>query len=157
MAGEKMEIRKLHVSELNKLTELFSYNDEKEMILSCTNDIQNERIDIFGLFENGILSGELRAKYTSEDESFAARGRRAYLYAFRVRKNDQGKGYGTYLLESVLSLLKEKGYCEFTVGVEDDNERALHMYKKAGFTELLLRKTEEYQGDLYSYNLYLKR
>ena len=49
------------------------------------------------------------------------------------------------------------GYTEFTVGVEDDNERAIHIYHSMGFNEFLLRKQEEYQGDAYEYNLYLKR
>lgn len=95
--------------------------------------------------------------YESDDERFAVRGRRAYLFAFRIRENYQNKGYGTYLLKAVLDKLKENGYYEFTVGVEDDNLRAIHMYQAMGFNEFLLRKQEEYQGDAYEYNLYLKR
>lgn len=95
--------------------------------------------------------------YESDDQNFAVRGRRAYLFAFRIREGFQNKGYGTYLLKSVLDALKEKGYCEFTVGVEDDNLRAIHMYRALGFKELLLRRKEEYQGDAYEYNLYLKK
>lgn len=48
-------------------------------------------------------------------------------------------------------------YCEFTVGVEDDNFRAMHMYRALGFNEFVLRKQEEYQGDWYEYDLYLMR
>ena len=55
------------------------------------------------------------------------------------------------------AILKEHGYCEFTVGVEDDNFRAIHVYQALGFDEILLRKQEEYQGDAYEYNLYLRR
>ena len=95
--------------------------------------------------------------YKSEDEYTAIPGRRAYLFAFRVKEDFQNKGYGTYLLKVVLDLLKEKGYSEFTVGVEDDNLRARHIYQEIGFTEFLIRKQEEYQGDSYEYNLYLKR
>lgn len=95
--------------------------------------------------------------YESDDESFAVRGRRAYLFAFRVRQDFQNKGYGTYLLKEVLSVLKKSGYCEFTVGAEDDNFRAKHIYQALGFDEILLRKQEEYQGDFYEYDLYLKR
>ena len=53
--------------------------------------------------------------------------------------------------------MKEMGYTEFTIGVEDDNAVAVEMYRKAGFTKLLLRKREVYQGDAYEYNLYLKK
>ena len=145
------------VQELYVLTELFDYNNVEQMISECTNDIQNGMIDIFVLYDKDVLIGELRVRYESDDENYAIRGRRAYMFAFRIREDFQNKGYGTYLLKTVLSLLKENGYCEFTVGVEDDNFRAIHMYQALGFNEVLLRKQEEYQGDAYEYNLYLKR
>lgn len=152
-----MRVEKLSVENLIVLTELFAYNDVEQMITECTRSIQNGSIDIFVLYDNDVLIGELRVKYESDDENFAIRGRRAYLYAFRIREECQNRGYGTYLLNTVLSVLQKNGYSEFTVGVEDDNARALHMYQAHGFQELLLRKREEYQGDSYEYNLYIKR
>ena len=103
------------------------------------------------------MLGELRVKYTDTDENFALPGRRAYLYAFRIRDGFRNRGYGTHLMKTVLDTLKDAGYSEFTVGVEDDNSVAKHMYAAQGFTEFVLRKEETYQGDTYSYNLYLKR
>ncbi len=152
-----MDIRKLAVKELYVLTELFDYSNVEQMIDECTRNIQNGIIDIFVLYDKNTLIGELRVKYESDDQSFAIRGKRAYLYAFRVRENLRNKGYGTYLLNAVLAELKANGYSEFTVGVEDDNPRAIHMYQTLGFDDFLLRKQEEYQGDKYEYNLYLKR
>lgn len=152
-----MKIEKLTVHDLYILTELFDYNNVEKMISECTHDIQNGIIDIFVLYDKDVLVGELRVMYESDDKNFAIRGRRAYVFAFRIREGFQNKGYGTYLLKTVLAALKEKGYCEFTVGVEDDNFRAIHMYQALGFNEFLLRKREEYQGDAYEYNLYLKR
>lgn len=95
--------------------------------------------------------------YESTNRNFAVRDKRAYLFAFRIHKDFQNKGYGKYLLKTVLNMLEESGYSEFTVGVEDDNDRAIHMYQAQGFREFLLRKKEEYQGDKYEYNLYLRR
>ena len=152
-----MKIEKLAVRDLHILTQLFAYNNVEQMITECSQDIQNGVIDIFVLYENDVLVGELHVMYESNDENYAVRGRRAYMFAFRVREDFQNKGYGTYLLKNVLAILKENGYREFTVGVEDDNFRANHMYQALGFNELLLRKQEEYQGDVYEYNLYLKR
>lgn len=152
-----MKIEKLAVHDLYILTQLFAYNNVEQMITECSQDIQNRVIDIFVLYENDVLIGELHVMYESNDENYAVLGRRAYMFAFRVREDFQNKGYGTYLLKNVLGILKENGYYEFTVGVEDDNFRAIHMYQALGFTELLLRKQEEYQGDVYVYNLYLKR
>lgn len=152
-----MEIRRLQVQELYSLTELFDYHDVEQMVSECTRNMQDDIIDIFVLYENEVLIGELHVMYESDDENYTIPGRRAYLFAFRVREDYQNKGYGTRLLKTVVDTLKEEGYCEFTVGVEDDNERAFHMYQAMGFHELLLRKQEEYQGDAYEYNLYLKR
>ena len=152
-----MKIEKLKTDNLSVLTELFDYNDVEDMISRCTYEIQNGIRDIFVLYDNGTLIGELHAKYESDDENYAVRGRRAYLFAFRIREGLQNKGYGTYLLGEVIAALKNDGYSEFTVGVEDDNPRALHMYRNAGFNEFVLRAKEEYQGDAYEYNLYLKR
>ncbi|MCC8098491.1 MAG: GNAT family N-acetyltransferase [Clostridiales bacterium] len=152
-----MKIEKLAVRDLNILTELSNYNNVEQMICECTHDIQNRMIDIFALYDKDILMGELRVRYESNDENYAIRGRRAYIYAFRVREDFRDRGYGTYLLKTVLSVLKENGYCEFTVGVEDDNFKAIHMYQALGFDKFLLRKREEYQGDIYEYNLYLKK
>jgi len=152
-----MIVRKLKVSEIQRLTELFKYKDVNEMIAENTKDIENGVIDIFALFDDDKIIGELRVKYISDDNRFAEKGKRVYLYAFRVHRKYQGKGLGNFLLKNVLSTLQENGYSEFTVGVEDDNARARYMYEKHGFTESVARIKESYQGDSYEYDLLLKR
>lgn len=150
-------VRKLKATELSILTTLFKYKDVDDMIAENTRDIENGVIDIFALFDGKKIIGEVRAKYVSDDERFAEKGKRAYLYAFRIHENYQGKGLGSYLLENVLTMLKENGYSEFTVGVEDDNARARYMYEKNGFKEPIARIKESYQGDSYEYDLLLRR
>ena len=152
-----MLVRKLKVSEIPKLTELFKYKDVNEMIVENTKEIENGVIDIFGLFDGDKIIGELRAKYISDDKRFAEKDKRTYLYAFRIHQKHQGKGLGNFLLGNVLESLEESGYGEFTVGVEDDNLRARYMYEKHGFTETIARIKESYQGDSYEYDLLLKR
>ena len=152
-----MIVRKLKVSEIPRLTELFKYKDINEMIAENTRDIENGIIDIFALFDDDKIIGELRVKYISDDNRFAVKGKRAYLYAFRVHQKYQGKGLGNFLLENVLNILQENGYREFTVGVEDDNTKARYMYEKYGFTDPIARIKESYQGDSYEYDLLLKR
>ena len=62
-----MRIEKLGVNNLNILTELFDYNDVEDMISECTQNIQNGIIDIFVLYDNSELIGELHVclLYTS--------------------------------------------------------------------------------------------
>lgn len=153
----ELTVKKLTAGELPILTELFDYNDIDAMLAENARDINGGAADIFTLFDGERLIGELHAKYESADPDEAARGRRAYLSAFRIRKDYRSQGLGKYLLKSVLDVLSAKGYTEFTIGVEDDNERAKHIYAAFGFTELIARKYEEYQGDGYEYGLYLKK
>lgn len=150
-------VRKLKITELPLLTQLFNYKNVDEMIAENTRDIETGIIDIFALFDGDKIIGELRVKYISDDNRFAEKGKRAYLYAFRIHKKYQGKGLGNFLLENVLTILTENGYSEFTVGVEDDNSRARYMYEKYGFTDPIARIKEIYQGDSYEYDLLLKR
>lgn len=152
-----MLVRKLKVSEISKLTELFKYKDVNEMIVENTKEMENRVIDIFGLFDGDKIIGELRVKYISDDNRFTEKGKRVYLYAFRIHQKHRGKGLGNFLLENVLKILSENGYSEFTVGVEDDNARARYMYEKNGFTKPIARIKESYQGDSYEYDLLLKR
>lgn len=150
-------VRPLTVDELPLLTKLFHYKDVQAMINETAQSIEQGEIDIFGLFKGSKLIGELHAMYRGEEEDKVIPEKRAYLYAFRIHKNDQGKGLGKFLAGQVIERLAEKGYSELTIGVEDDNERAIHIYKQFGFDELVARKYEEYEGYGYEYNLYLKR
>lgn len=150
-------VRKLKTTELPLLTQLFNYKNVDEMIAENTRDIETGIIDIFALFDNDKIIGELRVKYISDDNRFVEKDKRAYLYAFRIHQKYQGKGLGHFLLKNVLTILTENGYSEFTVGVEDDNSKACYMYKKQGFTESVARIKESYQGDSYKYDLLLKR
>ena len=150
-------VRKIKTSELSILTELFNYKDIDDMIAENTRNIENGTVDIFALFNNDMLIGELHVKYDNEDKDFAEKEKRAYLFAFRVHKDYQGKGLGSYLLETVIDELNANGYHELTVGVEDDNPRSRYMYEKQGFIQPIARIKETYQGDSYEYDLLLKK
>ena len=152
-----IDVKPLCSDEMHLLKDLFIYNDYEEMVQNNSNAIDSGQIDIFGLFLKGSLIGELRVMYCNRDERFAKKGQRAYLYAFRIHKEYQGLGLGKYLLNYVIDQLTNIGYTEFTVGAEDDNERAKFIYRTFGFDILLDRIQEEYQGERYEYTLYLKQ
>ena len=58
---------------------------------------------------------------------------RVYLNAFRIHKEYQNKGLGQKLITHVINALESEGITEFTVGVEDNNENAKHIYEKIWF------------------------
>lgn len=156
MAENTCTVRALGADDLACLGALFNYRDIDEMIRENGARIARGEIAIFVLFEGDRLAGELRVAYVHEDAQFASRGRRAYLYAFRVHRDLRGHGLGTRLLGGVLDRLTKTGYTEFTVGVEDDNPRARALYERFGFLSCVARQYEEYQGDGYEYDLLLK-
>lgn len=64
-------VRKLKVLELPILTQLFNYKDIDDMIFENTRNIENGIVDIFALFDDSKLIGELHVKYDNEDKDFA--------------------------------------------------------------------------------------
>ena len=56
----------------------------------------------------------------------------------------------------MLDYAKERGYQEITLGVEEDNLNAMHIYQKYGFNKLIKQKRETVNGRTYDFNLYLK-
>lgn len=152
-----LTVREATTADLPRLPELFDYHDVSAMIAEHSLRMATGEFSIFLLFERDALIGELHVTWRSADPRFAVTGRRAYLSAFRIHKDRQGYGFGTYLLQSVILRIEGVGYREITIGVEDDNARARHMYTKLGFTAFVARQRESYQGDEYEYNLLLRR
>lgn len=150
-------IRKMRTDELCLLDQLLDYNDFEGAMEGNRVEMEAGRNDIFCIYaDEKTLLGELHIAYENGDERFCVPGRRAYFFAFRVHERCQGQGLGQKLMDFVLDDLKSRGYNEFTVGVEDDNDRAKYMYKKYGFTEKIARMAEEWQGDAYEYDLLLR-
>lgn len=173
--AENFTVRRLTIPELPVLAELFHYKNVDEMVQNTEKFIRNGWCDIFVLFrevsspKEGCpeqefssgqeLLGEVHVGYCSTDEAEALPGKRAYLFAYRIKKGHHNKGLGTFLLRRVLCELEAQGYEEFTIGVEDDNESAKHIYHKLGFREVISRRVgqDDEESAPYEYNLLLRR
>jgi len=151
-------IRKLETKELHLLSQLLDYHDFDAAMADNRKEMEAGRNVIYAVFaDKNTLWGELHIANENGDERFCIPGKRAYFFAFRVHESVQGKGLGQKLMDYVIDDLKKQGYTEFTVGVEDDNDRAKYMYNKYGFTEKIARMSESFQGDSYEYDLLLRR
>lgn len=62
-------------------------------------------------------------------------GRRTYIHHFGIHKEYQGKGLSNLLLKKTLEVAKSIGL-QIKLEVHKDNEIALNLYKKVGFTYL---------------------
>jgi ribosomal protein S18 acetylase RimI-like enzyme len=88
--------------------------------------------------KDNSLIGELYIFWDSADKDEANGKDRAYLCAFRTDKEFRGLGLGKALMKRVLQRVGEKGFCEATIGADnDDADRLSKMYKSWGFSELV--------------------
>ena len=153
-----MIIRKILKEEFIKLKELFPGNEELWVKYKNQREkeFENNEIDVYVIEEKEKFVGEITVNYASHDlESETIPNIRVYFEAYRIDKNYQGKGLGQQLIEYTINDLKQKGYKEFTIGVEEDNEKAKHIYFKYGFTKAIdYGKGDEF--DPTEYTLYLK-
>ena len=154
-----MIIRKILKEEFIKLKELFPGNEE--LWIKYKNQrlkqFEKNEIDVYVIEENEKFIGELTVNYISHDlKAETIPNIRVYFEAFRIDKRYQGKGLGQELIEYTINNLKEKGFKEYTIGVEEDNKKAKHIYSKYGFTEIIdYGKGDEF--DPTEYTLYLKK
>ena len=152
-----MEYRKISLEELDKLKNLYAYENFEEFKKLIINDISNGIKNIFVIEENKNLIGEITVTYKSDSPNETIKNIRVYLGAFRIHKAYQNKGLGQRLLKYVIEEIEKVGITEFTVGVEDDNENAKHIYEKFDFTEIIDRGEETVKGRTYQYNLLLRK
>ena len=58
-------------------------------------------------------------------------------------ENLRGKGLGSQLMHYIEAEAIKRGFSEITLGVEENNERAIIFYKKIGFQEFMKEKGDE--------------
>ena len=152
-----MNFRKINKEEFEKLKRLFPGNEKMwikylEMRLQ---EFDKKEIDVFVIEDNGIFIGEITAEYVSHElETETIPNKRAYLSAFRVDKKYRNQGLGQKLINYCIEYLVEKRYTQFTIGVEDDNKNAKHIYFKLGFTDAIDKGAGD-EFDPSEYTLYL--
>lgn len=151
--------RKITSDEFSKLKPLFPDTEEKWQKYSDQQLKQFEErdIDVYAIEHGGEFIGEITAIYSNHTlPTETIPYIRAYFEAFRVREEYQNKGLGQGLMEYAIDDLKKRGYSEFTIGVEEDNEVAKHIYFKLGFTEVVGHGHGN-EFDPCDYTLYLKK
>ena len=141
-----MEFRKIIIDEFVKLKNLFPDNEEmwNKYKNKRLKQLKKQEIDVFVIEDNEKFIGEIIPN------------KRIYLEAIRIDKQWQGQGLGQKLINYCIDYLIKIGYTEFTIGVENDNEIAKHIYFKLGFTEAI-DKGHGNEFDPSEYTLYLKK
>lgn len=104
-----------------KYTELFRNQLETGNRICCV-------LDINGSF---MAQGDLVLK--SEEEGYTIEHERVYFSRLLVKREYRDTGIGQSVLKYLIGLAKRMNFCEISIGVDADNFRAIHIYKKAGF------------------------
>lgn len=154
-----MIIRRILKEEFIKLKNLFPGNEELWIKYNKQRlkQFDSKEIDIYVIEDNSDFIGEITVNYISHDlKTETIPNIRVYFEAFRIDKKYQRKGLGQKLMQYTINDLKEKGFTEFTIGVEEDNEKAKHIYYKYGFIEAIDYGIGN-EFDSTEYTLYLKR
>ena len=92
---------------------------------------------------NDEFIGEGALVLDTGDPDYTIQGRRVYVSRMVVKKEYRNRGIGSEILIFLIEKAKEMGYSEMTIGVDKDNENALHLYRKFGFTEVLFDGADE--------------
>ena len=129
-----MEINIVNVQE-NYIDDIFAI-ESKEIIVPWSKDallnlIRQQNI----IFRVMLLDDEVIGYY-----SFQKIFDEGYINNIAIKREYQSKGYGTKLFEDLIERAQKFEVKALTLEVEDDNERAIKLYKKFGFIEEGRRK-----------------
>ena len=83
-----------------------------------------------------FLDGELVGNCGVNEISDRFKMRHRASLGISIKKKAWGLGLGTLLMEQALEQAKENGFTQVELGVFADNDRARHLYRKLGFTEM---------------------
>jgi len=153
-----MIVRKIKIEEIYKLSPLFQVTNQEVFMNNRADKIKRRVLDIYVLEENNRVIAEVTIVYDEKHYGdYTIPNQRVYVEALRVLPEYQGKGLGTYFLREVINQVRAEGYAEMTIGVEDDNLKAKHIYRKLGFTEFIRRDAGSFEGDYYEYDVSMKK
>ena len=129
-----MEINIVNVQE-NYIDAIFDI-ESKEIIVpwskaSLLDLIRQQNI----IFRVMLLDDEVIGYY-----SFQKVFEEGYINNIAIKREYQGKGYGKKLFEDLIERAQRFEVKALTLEVEDDNTRAINLYKKYGFIEEGRRK-----------------
>lgn len=115
---------------------LLSYPDENSFDVSTESSFLKEKYESENEIEiiavvNGTVVGS--AGFEKNGDKYKVRHRAKF--GISVAQEYWGLGIGKALMDACISCAKAVGYVELELTVVAENERAVSMYKKAGFVE----------------------
>jgi len=93
---------------------------------------------------DGRAVGEGALVFTNDDPDYMIPNQRVYISRVIVDISYRNKGIGAKIVDHLLTVAKEKGFTEASIGVDKDNDAARHLYEqKMDFTTVLYQGEDE--------------
>ena len=142
--NKKASIEKIGAGDFHKCAniwdmEKFPFTDEFHQQIKSGNRISF----VYKIDGEFIGQGDL----VLDKEGYTIPNKRIYLSRLIVKKEYRNQGIGSAITDYLISQARDWGYSEISLGVDCDNENAIHLYNKMGF-EIYARDKDEY-GDFY--------
>lgn len=81
--------------------------------------------------------GEGNLVINVDDSDYFIPNKRIYVSRMIVKKEYRNQGIGKTILDYLTSQAEKMGYSEMALGVDIDNDHALHLYRKNGFDKII--------------------
>lgn len=140
-------IEQLNIKDYKKCNSIWNMK-KCEFTEKFRHEIETGNRVVFVYKIKGKFIGEIAYVFDMNDSDYTMPNHRIYISRLIVKKEYRNQGIGGILIDYILEQIKEMGYKEATIGVDKDNESALHLYQKKGFTNVLFDGKDEY-GEFY--------
>ena len=130
-----MTIKRLTSDEAARIVAL---SPAETLLRSVT--MRNGSESCFAVIENGRAAAHVGILHEAADPSMTVPGRRVYIFGLETVPEYRNMGLATLLLQYIFSVYESSGIREFSIGVENKNTTAKHLYEKLGFRKLETRE-----------------
>lgn len=137
------KIRKLTPKEYEKCSAIWDMGNNPELAALWKEELVLGKRLIFVYEENGDFLGEGALVLENDDPDYTIPGKRAYVSRMMVREEYRGRGIGGAILEVLFREAEKRGITELSIGVNVENEGALRLYRRKGFTHQIARGKDE--------------
>ncbi len=140
-------IKKLNIKDYHKCNNI--WNMDK---FPFTEKFKQQIIDgnrvVFIYQVDGEFIGEISYVLDMNDIDYTIPNKRIYISRLIVKKEYRNQGIGGILIDYIVDVIEGLGYSEISIGVDKDNETALHLYRKKGFDTVIFDGADE-DGEYY--------
>lgn len=128
----EQSVKEISCDEFDKLSNIWDLKTCR-FTSQFKDELLNENRIIFALCINDKPIAECDFVFSKEEKGYTVEGKRIYLSRLIVKKENRGVGLGQTMLKFMINKAKIMGYSEISVGVDTDNDTAIHIYKKYSF------------------------